>query len=135
MPKKTSVQTLTRKRLLGKLLEIDFKQAGNGLCIKQYQLDIYGTIGLNIASYAEGMFIVNPVVGVMHRTCEKIVAELSNEKFDMKTPIATLSVSLGHLMDKFKIWKFSQNSDPQNCCLEIMDAIVSFGIPFMNNHT
>src|ERR1700690_3262959 len=75
-----------------------FERRKSGIFTIKMSADAIGWIGLNTATRGQKGFLeINPVVGVRNQQIERLVAELTGEKFDEITP-PTLCGNTGYMM-------------------------------------
>ena len=115
------------------LASADFKKRSGEVYTRQVTGDVLGWLGLNKAvNRQDGLLEVNPVVGVRHQALERVVADLLGEKFHEYVP-PTVSVHLGYVMPehRYRPWLFGGDMSVQEVIGEMVGAILSYGVPFM----
>jgi len=96
-----------------------------------------GRVGLNNTSEhcPRGEVEVNPVVGVRHQEVERLVAELSGEKFHAYLP-STISTPIGYVMPEARYLKWIFNAGCAEAeAADMAVAIEEYGLAFMRAHT
>lgn len=115
------------------LASAGFKKRSGEVYTRQVTGDVLGWLGLNKAvNRQDGLLEVNPVVGVRHQALERVVADLLCEKFHEYAP-PTVSVHLGYVMPehRYRPWLFGGDMSVQEVIGEMVGAILSYGVPFM----
>lgn len=119
------------------LVSAGFRKRSGEIYTRPLITNVFGWLGINKAVHREdGLVAANPVVGVRHQELERAVAELLGERFQEYIP-PTVSVSLGYLMpeSRHRSWLFGSGQALQETASGMVDAIVGYGVPFMERHT
>lgn len=98
--------------------------------------DMYGTVGLNKSVYSsEGIFEINPVIGVGSYQLEKFVAGLMETNFKPYTT-AAIGTSIGYLMHEkeYRAWLLRQEDDYPTLIAEMTTTIDKFCRPVVLRH-
>lgn len=126
------------------LSQLGLRRHGRGLYTWVVQEEVLGWLGLNIAGYsADHMVDVNPVVGVRHQSVHRLLADLTQRKFDKHSP-PTYSLPLGYLTPEkeFRQWTFWADRasadafderwvDWDDVFRDMLMAFQRYGIPFV----
>ncbi len=102
----------------------------------QVNPDVEGRIGLNrVSGRAEAWIEINPMIAVRHVPLERMVAELHKEPFDPVGP-GSLVVQIGYLMPgkSYRPFLFTPETDAVARAREMVDAIETYGRPFMRSY-
>jgi hypothetical protein len=118
------------------LAENGFRKRAGLIFTVELADDILGQVGLPTATQytRKGEIKVNPVVGLRHQLIERVVARLCGEKFHPYIP-ATISTPLGYLMPQDSYlasdWLFGPDEDFTAAADQMVDAIRTYGMPFL----
>lgn len=96
-----------------------------------------GWLGLNEATDTEnGIFRLNPVVGVHAQEIERLVAELSAQETHEYYP-PTISRNIGYVMPQQSYYSlvFSAEEYVERNVMELVSVVRAFGLPFMNSNS
>ena len=120
-----------------RLLEFGFKRKVLNTFVRQLDDNRIQNIGFTIANCGQKYsFYLNPVIGVAYKNVNRLDAQLNNA-LPFKYPeyvYATISTPLGYLMPEntFKEWKFSNQEDVEKEVNSMADAIIGYGLPYLN---
>jgi len=123
--------------LHNRLAMLDFEKRKSGILTIKITDDVIGWIGLNKATRGQRGFLeINPVLGVRNQQIEKLVAELTREKFDEFVP-PTLSGNIGYMTpaNKFRPYLFSENGTVEPIVEELVNDVCEYGLPFIRAHS
>ncbi len=119
-----------------KLAALGFNKRKPGISTIQMTDDVFGWIGLNMATRGrKGFLEFNPVVGVRNEPIEKLVAELAGDKLDEVVP-PTLAGNIGYLMpaDKYRPYIFSEDGPVETTADELVKDVREYALPFIRRH-
>ena len=120
-----------------KLLEFGFEKKMLNTFVRQLDDNRIQNIGFTFANCGQKYsFYLNPVIGVAYKNVNRLAAQLNNA-LPFKYPeyvYATISTPLGYLMPEntFKEWKFSNPEDVEKEANSMADAIIEYGLPYLN---
>lgn len=105
-----------------------------GLYTVQLAADVLGWIGLNQATKVHGLLEVNVIVAVRHQAIEKLLAEMKNVEYHSYAP-PTVGTHIGYVMPekKYHPWFYSAQDDIPSLVGDMVQAIVTYGLPFMHS--
>lgn len=121
------------------LLAVDGFRRRQGVLVRELDVDegAAGWLGLNRAvRQGDGVVHVNPVVGVRHRGVETLIAELHPNEKPPRRMTPTISTSIGYLGPdrSFAQWDFHDEADLDRVGASLVDAVRTYGMPFMTQH-
>lgn len=123
--------------IVPRLAQLGLKKRSGMIFTIEVAKDFLGWVGLNTATehQARGEMDINPVIGVRHQEVERLVAELSGDKFHPYAP-PTISSPLGYLQPekRFKVWHFAPGSEAA-AAAEMSAAIATHALPFIRSVT
>lgn len=114
---------------------VGFRKRGGDVYTRKVAAEVLGWLGLNRATgRRDGLLEVNPVVGVRHQAQERVLADLLGERFHEYIP-PTISVHLGYVMPeaRYRPWLFGGDVPVRDVTAEMVDAIATYGLPFMDD--
>ncbi len=130
-----SVEQFVAKTMSPLLAVHGFKKRAGLIFTLPIHSDVNGWLGLNRATkhYEAGEVELNPVVGVRFEAVERIVNECRNGA-PSQYLTATVGGPIGLLMPEHRYRAWVLNPDnAKSEAPEIVDAILTFGIPFMKS--
>lgn len=122
--------------LQSRLALLNCEKRKSGILIIKMTDDATGWIGLNKATRGQKGFLeINPVIGVRNQPIERLVADLTGEKFDEIIP-ATLSGNIGYMMpaNKYRSYMFSEDGTVETVVEELVNDVREYGLPFIHAH-
>jgi hypothetical protein len=131
-------QKISMKKLLkdvqAELKAVGLKKRANTIFTKDVNSDVLGIVTI-VVSAGEGGIAISTSVGVRHQALERLVAELSGQKFDESLP-ATIGISIGYIAPEkqYAIFRFSLEEDPHPTVREIVGTIEKYGLNWMEDH-
>lgn len=116
------------------LSDLGFKKRQREILTCDLNEESIGWIGLN-HGIGEGIVSINPVIGIRHQPLEKLVAEISGDKFHPYLP-PTISTPLGSFLPKnqYPLWEFAEGCDNYKTEKDMIRKIKKCAIPFMRSH-
>lgn len=115
------------------LFAIGFQKRKLGILSCESTRDTIGWIGLNIAAgRGDGIFEINPIVGVRNQRIERIVAELNNDLFNELSP-PSLSGNIGYLMpeNRYLPFLFREEASIEAVGDKLCETVKTYGMPFI----
>lgn len=130
-----SSQVLATLKL--RLVSIGLRHRRAGLYTLDVQPGFVGWLGLNHATdRIDGQRVVTvyPMVGVRSEQIERLVAELTGEKFRPYTP-PTVACNIGFLMPRGlnTHWYFYEDEPLKEPATALTAAVKQYGLPYMRN--
>ncbi len=124
-----------------KVLTVEFREAGwtkhkPNMFAVDLSPDAYGCVGLNKAiGGGEGIVEINPVIGVGNHQMEKLIAELTAQKFQPYTT-AAIGTNVGYLMPEngYRPWLFQERDHWRPLAADLVATVERFGQAFMHQN-
>jgi hypothetical protein len=113
-------------------LDLGFSKRGP-FWLRKVSPDVSGAIALPFDQ--DGYWFVSPSVGVQHHPVARLVAELTDRKFDPVNP-ATLACNIGYLANPpdYLMFTFPDDRDPFARVPELVEIVRSVAIPWIDRH-
>jgi hypothetical protein len=118
------------------LARAGFRKRSGDIFTREIEKEVLGWLGLNRAvTRQDGKLEINPVVGVRNQQIERLVADLMGSKSHPYIP-PTISTHLGYLGPgaRYTPWLFEQTDDLPADVSEMVEAVTTYGLPFMEKN-
>lgn len=113
-----------------------WRKRERGIFSVDVSYEVFGSVSLNTAiGRGQGVYEVNPIVGVNSHQLERLVHALIGATFKSGTTVAICS-NIGYLMpeNKYKAWLFHEDLDCEALAADLVATVEEFGLPYMRAH-
>jgi len=119
-----------------KLHAFGFRKRADSFFTKEWSEETLGWVGLTeIVVRYNSLLEVSPYIGVRNQPLEKVLADLTGQKFHTYNP-PTMATQLGYLMPQmdYTSWEFEKHTNIASEVEVMVTAIIDYGQPFIDTH-